>query len=131
MRAPGRSEPAQRHRQPQQRPEQDIGEDQIVGRLRRDGAGVGAGGAHEGDRRGCAIEPRIGARGLDRDRVDVAGGDAGAQDFRRRDRQHARPGADVENLFIPPPARGRVASEASRVGVIASLFDPTPILAPP
>ena len=121
MRARRRGEPAERHRQPQQRAEQDIGEDQIVRRAVRDGAGVGAGGAHEGDRRAGAIEPRIGACGLDRDPVDVAGDDARAQNFRRRDRQHAGAGAEVEHAASPPPLRQIIERQqtAARGAVVA------------
>ena len=58
---------------------------------------------HEGDQGAGAIEPRIGARGLDRDPVNVARDNAGAEGFRRRDRQHARSGAEVEHPGSSPP----------------------------
>ena len=101
----GARQPADRHCQPQQRPEQNIGEDQIVRRRAGDSAGIDAGRAHERERAGNAIEPRIGARGLDGDTVDIAGDDARPQYFRRRDRQHAGAGADVEHSPRPPPFR--------------------------
>src|SRR5665213_1158365 len=63
---------AQRPRKTHQRTEKNIGKDQVVRRARSNGAGLGAGRARKGDR-ARAIEPRIAARGLDRDAVDVAG----------------------------------------------------------
>ena len=72
----GAGELAQRHCEPRQRTEQDIGEDQIVAGTRSDCRCPGAGTDREGDPRCNAVKPRIASRRLHRDRINVASDDA-------------------------------------------------------
>ena len=94
---------AQRHRQPRERSEQDIGEDQIIRCRACDDGRAGPGGACKRNQRRGAVEPRIGLRRAHGNRVDIAGDNCGAQQARRCDRQDAAAGPDIENAPVPPP----------------------------
>ena len=102
MRARRAGELAQRHCEPRQRTEQDIGEDQIVAGTRGDCRCPGAGTDREGDQRCNAVKPRIASRRVHRDRVNVASDDARPHQSSRCYCQHASPGADIKHALCAP-----------------------------
>ena len=118
MCARGRGQPADRHRQPHQRPQQNIGEDQIVGRPREARALAPAA-------RTKVTRPVRLSRALARAASPRPGRYRSRQrargNFRRRDRQHAGAGADVEHAAQPPPL-GQIVERhqaAARGAVVA------------
>ena len=115
-----RRQPADRPGETGEGAEQDVGEDEVERPMLRDGAAAGAGRMDEADVRG-SVEPRIVARGDDRDGIDVACDDPRAQALGGGDRQHAGAGSDVEDLLIPPPLAGE-GGERQRAGCGFSQF---------
>jgi len=87
----------------------------------RQGAGSGACSLQKRAKGSGPIEARIGARRDKRLAVDVAGDDLLSESSRRRDRQHARAGTDVEYAPRPPPPGQRVERKqaAARGTVVA------------
>ena len=96
--AAGGGQLPERRGQPQQRPEQDIGEDQIERRLpsARPRAAMPS-ALHDLDHRAGAVEPRIGARDADRAEVDVGCEHAPVQRAGGGDGEHAAAGAEIED----------------------------------
>ena len=71
-------------------------------------------------RRG-AVQSHIGLRGDHRDAVDIAGDNRRAQDFRRRDRQHAGAGADIEDApCVPALCQHVQCQQAAARGAVMS-----------
>ena len=95
--AAGCGQPAQRRGHSLQRPEQDVGENDIERRAGANRTRPDAVGAHERDQAAGAIEPDIVARRGDRAGVNVGRQDARVQRSRRGDREHTAAGADVED----------------------------------
>ena len=95
-------QPAKWHGQPRQRAQQNIGEDQLIGRSGRDRARRRAGCAHECDQGRGAIDARISARRLDCARIDIACRDAGMKKSCRGNRQNPAAGADIEHALETP-----------------------------
>ncbi len=113
----------QRRCQKLQRPQQDVGEDQIERRHGAKASRRNAVGMHSLDHRTNAVQPGVGAHDAYRFGVDVGCQHALPQGARRRNGEHARAGAEVENAQASPAPRFADAVErqeaAARGAVVA------------
>ena len=103
----GRGERRDRCCEPFERIEQNICKDDGVGRAFAQSPLGGAGGMHDPNILGDAIDARIGARRRYRARIDIACDHRPPQRLGGSDGQHARTGADVEH-GAPGAARAAV-----------------------
>ncbi len=107
--------------QADQRPRQDIGEDQIVGRAMGDAGVLEARRRHAVEQGRYAVELRIQLRHAHRFRINVGGerfafcGKGGGNG------QHARAAAEIQNALRPPPFQNRIKGKeaAGRGAVVA------------
>ncbi len=110
----GRGEPRERRGEALQRPQQDIGEDEIVGRAFVEFWSGDAVGFYHLDETAGAIERGIGAGRAHGAAVDVGCEHGPPQGAGRRDGEHARAGAEIENAWNHvrhPEVRAKRASK--------------------
>ena len=110
----GRGQPCQRRGKALQRPQQNIGKDEIAAPARADSPRCDAVGLEHFDQSAGTVEPRIGARGPHGIVVDIDRQHRPAQGARGGDRQHTRAGADVEDFLRTAPFAKRLTNPVER-----------------
>jgi len=118
----GRCEPPQRRGDPLQRPEQDVGEDEIERRRLANAARADAIRLHHGDDCVDAVESGIGARDAHRACIHIGREHALPQRARGGDGEHAVAGAEIEDFhaasiirFANPVERHEAAARGAVV----------------